>query len=60
MATRQPVSVPGTTLEKLRAIRLVEGRGTYGDVIDRAVEALLASDPELRGKVQQIVKALAA
>ncbi len=60
MATRQPVSVPGPTLERLRAIRMVEQRGTYGEVIARGVDALLASDKELAAKVAKVLEAVAA
>lgn len=58
MSLRQPVSVPSPTLDKLRALKLLRG-GTYGEVIDSAVEALLASDPDLAKRVDQVLKAAA-
>lgn len=58
MSLRQPVSVPSPTLDKLKALKLLRG-GTYGEVIDQAVEALLQSDPELAGRVAQVLRAAA-
>lgn len=59
MSLRQPVSIPSEILDKIRAIRLVEG-GTYGQVVGRAVEALLAADPALARRVEGVQKAVAA
>lgn len=58
MSLRQPVSVPSPTLDKLKAVKLLRG-GTYGEVIDAAVEALLASDPDLAKRVDQVLRAAA-
>ena len=58
MSLRQPVSVPSPTLDKLKALKLLRG-GTYGDVIDQAVEALLAQDKSLADKVRAVLKAAA-
>ena len=58
MSLRQPVSVPSPTLDKLKALKLLRG-GTYGEVIDQAVEALLQSDPELAARVAQVLRAAA-
>lgn len=60
MAIRQPVSVPGPTLDTLRAIRTVQGGGTYGEVIDRALAALLEADKPLGDKVRRVLEAMAA
>lgn len=57
---RQPVSVPSDLLDTLRAIKVAEGRGSFGEILERAVSALLASDPELARKVEGVRKAVAA
>jgi hypothetical protein len=59
MSLRQPVSIPSDILDKIKAIRLVQG-GTYGEVVGRAVDALLASDPALARRVEGVQKAVAA
>lgn len=60
MSARQPVSVPSEVLDTLRAIKVAEGRGSFGEILERSLAALLASNPELARKVEGVRKAVAA